>query len=175
MAPDASSAAPGPGDRFGGHALVQSLTEGSLGPVWRATGPNGEPAVIKFCAVRDDPSTERALRRFAQEARLLERLRHPDIVRLRAFGADRLWSWMAFDFVDGPDLSQFTTPSFRLSPFQAVGLITQAAEALDHAHRSGIVHRDIKPENLRIDLARRRVCVLDFGIAVDLALSLIHI
>lgn len=169
MATEPTDDAPGRGDRVGGHALVERLPGGSLGPVWRAVSPAGEPVVVKFCAVRDGASTERALRRFAHEARLLERLQHPDIVRLRGFGADRRWSWMAFDFVDGPDLSQFTTPATRLSASQAVGLVAQAAEALEHAHRQGIVHRDLKPGNLRIDVARRRVCVLDFGIAVDLS------
>ncbi len=162
-------APPARGDAPGGHVLEQALAGGALGPVWRATGPQGEACVVKFCAVRDDPGAERLLRRFTHEAALLRRLTHPDIVRLRAFGADPRWSWMAFDFVEGPDLSAFTGRGERLPAAQAAGLVAQAAEALDHAHRRGIVHRDIKPANLRIDLARRRVCVLDFGIAFDLS------
>lgn len=160
---------PQSGQWVGAHRLVERLPGGSMGPVWRAQGLDGQPAVVKFCAVRADPAAGEALRRFEQEARVVERLRHPDIVRLLAFGAEPHWSWLAFAYVDGPDLSQFTGGARRLQARLAAGLIAQAADALDHAHRHGIVHRDVKPANIRIDRARRRACLLDFGLAAELA------
>ena len=79
-------------------------------------------------------------------------------------GEDHGLSFMAMEFIEGESLSLFTA-SERLLPLDKVlTIILETAEALDFAHRRGIVHRDIKPANIMLT-PTGQVKVMDFGIA----------
>jgi tetratricopeptide (TPR) repeat protein len=104
--------------------------------------------------------------RFLREARVLERLTHPGIVRHVAHGAlgsDEVY--LAMEWLEGEDLSDRLARG-RLAVGEAVTLLTRVAEAVASAHAEGIVHRDLKPSNLFLpDCDVARVKVLDFGVA----------
>lgn len=108
---------------------------------------------------------EEAVGRFAREARFLERLVHPNIVRVRAvaeLGDAGLAIVMAH--VPGRSLKELILREGRLSVQRAERFTRDIARALGAAHAMGIVHRDVKPENIFID-AEDRPLLADFGLA----------
>src|SRR5205823_4668008 len=88
------------------------------------------------------------MQRFEKEARVASSLSHPHIVRALEFGVQGGSPYLVMEYVEGESLGQRLTRSGRLPEDEAVGLITQAAEALDYAHQQGLIHRDVKPDNL---------------------------
>jgi serine/threonine-protein kinase len=107
--------------------------------------------------------------RFLRESAAAARLKHENIVRVHAggvsgAGAD-LTGWLAMEWVQGTDLTQYATPSRVLPQRTVVAIAGRVALALDFAHRHGIVHRDIKPANILYDPRCGAVKVTDFGSA----------
>ncbi len=103
--------------------------------------------------------------RFRREARVIARLRHPNVVEVYDYsGEDSDRSFIIQEFVAGETLSSFLLRHGPLTPEVSALVVAVVARALDHAHSQGVIHRDIKPENLMI----RQDGVLklmDFGIA----------
>ena len=102
--------------------------------------------------------------RFLREIRLVSQLNHPRIARLLDSGEREWVVYLAMDFIYGPTLREILNRGRRLSIPDTIRLGSDVLEALDHAHRLGIVHRDVKPENVIISPDRGTV-LLDFGIA----------
>jgi len=102
--------------------------------------------------------------RFREEARLVAKLEHPSIVPIYAYDIDEAQGipWMAMRLVPGGSLSDLIKRE-RLPFTRAVAILRGMAEALDYAHRKGVVHRDVKPQNVLLDDAGR-VYLADFGI-----------
>src|SRR5262249_7607481 len=93
-------------------------------------------------------------------------LQHPHILPLFDSGSADGLLWYVMPFVEGETLRARLTRERQLPVDVAVPLVSEMAEALDHAHRQGVVHRDVKPENvLRPD---GHALVADFGIALAL-------
>jgi alpha-tubulin suppressor-like RCC1 family protein/predicted Ser/Thr protein kinase len=112
---------------------------------------------------------EEAMGRFAREARFLERLVHPNIVRVRAvlaLGDAGLAIVMAH--VPGRTLKELIREEGRLAPERATRFTRDIARALSAAHMMGIVHRDVKPENVFVDSSDRPL-LADFGLARSMA------
>ncbi|MBV8200685.1 MAG: serine/threonine protein kinase, partial [Acidobacteria bacterium] len=103
-------------------------------------------------------------RRLLREARAAGRLLHPNVVTLFDTGEEGGLLFLAFEFVEGCDLASRLEAGEPPTLREVLGVARQAAEALDYAHRQGIVHRDIKPSNILIDTGGH-VKVADFGIA----------
>ena len=178
----------------GGYSIKRELGRGGMGIVYlgeeQELGRQVAIKVLPIAALLD----QRQLERFKNEARAAATLRHPNIVAVHAIGSDHGVNFYVMDFVDGlslgeiieragyenistnndrsrdnisPEIAALTIrSSSRVNTFYAsvarVG--KQAAEALHHAHESGVIHRDIKPSNLLID-NRANVHIADFGLA----------
>ncbi|HEU5048745.1 MAG TPA: protein kinase [Gemmatimonadales bacterium] len=101
--------------------------------------------------------------RFQREIRLAARLQHPHILTVHDSGeaGDRLWFTMPF--IEGESLRDRLDREKQLPVDDALRITQQAAEALEYAHRHGVIHRDIKPENIL--LTGGHALVADFGIA----------
>jgi serine/threonine protein kinase len=128
----------------------------------------GNRVVVK--ALRTD-SLERQVADVFREARVLEELEHPAIIRLRDCDfadAEGKRPYLVMDYFDGLTLAEQVEKHGPLSPEQLVALARPVAEALQAAHACGILHRDVKPANLlvRQDGGGWRVKLIDFGLAL---------
>ncbi|MCA8997965.1 MAG: protein kinase, partial [Planctomycetaceae bacterium] len=112
---------------------------------------------------RDSIANGEDLERFLREARAAAQLRHPNIVTVYEVGFDDNTGYIASEFVDGLTLSDWLT-SQKLSPQEAVEICVTIANALEHAHRAGVIHRDLKPGNIMRD-ADGKIHLMDFGLA----------
>ncbi|HUJ65560.1 MAG TPA: PASTA domain-containing protein [Acidimicrobiales bacterium] len=108
------------------------------------------------------------LRRFRAEAQVVASLRHPNILTVFDWGEDGGSPYLVMELLEGGSLRALLDQRVLLTPEQAAAIGSDAARALDYAHRRGLVHRDIKPANLIFD-DEGRVTVADFGLARALA------
>ena len=134
-----------------------------MGEVYLATDVTaGRKAALKLLPERFTADAER-LKRFAQEARTVVGLNHPNIVTIYEIGEDRSTHYIASELIDGETLRQ----RLERGPMEieeALDVAIQVTSALVAAHEAGIIHRDIKPENIMLR-PDGYVKVLDFGIA----------
>ncbi len=107
--------------------------------------------------------------RFLREIRITAQLQHPHIVSLIDSGEARNLLYAVMPFVEGESLRDRLMASARLSTTEAVTIGWEVADALDYAHRRGVVHRDIKPENILV--SNGHALVADFGIARAIGLA----
>lgn len=156
---------PVPGERYIGKYRVKGeLGRGGMGAVYLAEQPGlGREVAIK--ALIQSPSADPvALRRFLQEAQVMARTSHPNLVQvhdLELLGGDA--NYIVLEFVRGRSLREWITGG-PVPPPQVFAVMHGVLQALDYAHRHGIVHRDMKPENVLIS-EEGMVKVTDFGIA----------
>ena len=88
--------------------------------------------------------------RFLDEARILARLDHPNIVMLHNFKQDRGRMLILMQFVDGEGLDLILAREGPMHPERACLLFAPLCDALHHAHEHGIIHRDLKPSNVMV-------------------------
>jgi serine/threonine-protein kinase len=148
------------------YRLLEVLGEGGMGTVRRGWDAVGRRPVAVKRLRRELRAEPRQHERLLEEAAAVAALRHPNVVALRDVVVDEDGAQLVFEFVAGRTLHAEldAAPGRRLPPARALGVLGQAAAAVDHAHARGVIHRDLKPANLMID-AGGRVKVLDFGVA----------
>ncbi|MGB9698771.1 MAG: serine/threonine-protein kinase, partial [Thermodesulfobacteriota bacterium] len=158
----------GPPKKIGRYEILSELGKGAMGVVYKGRDPIiGRLVAIKtirFDRLYEAQEIEGLKERFFNEAQAAGKLIHPHIVTIFDVGEDRGLSFMAMEFVEGEPLSKFTSKERLLPLEKVINLIIESAEALDFAHRHGIVHRDIKPANIMLTPSGKAK-VMDFGIA----------
>lgn len=143
--------------------ILKLIGHGGMGFVYQARQPELDRTVaLKLLspALRRDPAFEE---RFAREARVLGKLKHPNIVTLYEHGESGGFFYLLMEYIDGVNLRQAMSAG-RFTPEQALAIVPAICDALQSAHAEGVWHRDIKPENILLD-RDGRVKIADFGIA----------
>jgi formylglycine-generating enzyme required for sulfatase activity/serine/threonine protein kinase len=153
------------GKTIGHYCILELVGEGGMATVYRARDANLKREValkVLLQESRDPHKRERLSKRFQREALALAKLDHPNIVKVYDFGEFRGLFFLVMPFISGGSLENFLGKPVPW--LQAVRLILPVVQALEHAHRQGIIHRDVKPSNILI--AASGIPVLsDFGIA----------
>ena len=158
----------GPGEEFAGYRIDELIGRGGMGVVYRATDLSLErPVALKLIAPE---YTENASfrRRFLKEPRLAAALDHPNVVPIYEAREHDGRLYLAMRFVAGTDLRTRLAEQGPLDPDVALHTLAQIADALDAAHRRGLVHRDVKPANILLD-DERHAYLTDFGISKQLS------
>lgn len=139
------------------------IGRGGMGFVYKARQPKLDRHVALKILPQAMAANPTFAERFAREGRLLARLNHPNIVAVYDFGQSGDFFYLLMEYVDGVNLRQALRLG-RFTPAQALSIVPKICEALEFAHREGILHRDIKPENILLD-SKGRIKIADFGIA----------
>jgi serine/threonine protein kinase/Tol biopolymer transport system component len=151
-----------PGAHLGPYEITGPLGSGGMGEVYRARDTRLERTVaIKILPAQfsSDPVRNQ---RFEREAKTISSLNHPHICVLHDVGHQDGIAYLVMECVEGETLSRRLEKG-PLPLEQALKYGVQMADALDKAHRSGVVHRDLKPGNVM--LTKSGVKLLDFGLA----------
>jgi serine/threonine protein kinase len=122
-----------------------------------------DPVVVKTLRLeyRGDPEMRA---RFRREARLLQFLSHPNVIRALAFSEERNAPWLVLERIQGRSLREEITMGAPFAPEEVVPLLQGIAAALDHLHARGLAHLDVRPENV-IVTPDGEVKLIDFGVA----------
>jgi ABC-type multidrug transport system ATPase subunit len=160
-----------PGQKIAGRYRIEELLgRGAFGEVYRAYDELlGRIIALKTVALeraggKDDGGLDAVL----EEARTVAKLDHQSIVPVYDVGTEGKKVWMAMKLVEGKGLAAILQDEGKMNAKRAVQLLCQAARALDHAHRKGIIHRDVKPSNILVERqadGTEHVWLADFGIA----------
>ena len=146
-----------------GFHRIERLLTGGMGAVYLAH----ELALDRDVAIKVLPPERAGSRdvreRFRREARTAARLSHPNIVPLYTFGETAGLVYFVMGYVPGESLAARLQTRGALTAVDARVLLAAICDALDYAHRQGIVHRDIKPDNILIDAASGAPLLTDFG------------
>jgi hypothetical protein len=170
VAEPAGEPEPAPVSRIGRYTIESELGQGGMGKVYLARDPViGRNVALKVITIRPDLSDEEAgqyRERFLREAQAAGALIHPNIVSVHDIGMDAASGcpYIVMEHVPGQDLKKVILSRAPLQPEESVSIVVQIAQALDYAHRRGIVHRDIKPANVLIT-DQGKVKITDFGVA----------
>jgi serine/threonine-protein kinase len=153
------------GDRY---LVERELGQGGMALVYLAHDRRyGRQVAIKVL----DPEIATAVgaERFLREVRITAQLQHTNIVPLLDSGEERGLLYAVMPFVEGESLRQRLMARGHLPTAEAVSIACEVADALDYAHRRGVIHRDIKPENILI--SNGHAVVADFGVARAIGLA----
>ncbi|MEP7027502.1 MAG: protein kinase [Candidatus Eisenbacteria bacterium] len=152
------------GRTVGRFRVVAKLGEGGMGSVWRAEDSLlGRPVALKFLPDSVDLSPS-ARKRFLREARATSALSHPGIATVYDVGEWRGRLYIAIALVEGETLSDFCARG-PVPIAEAMRIVAEVAEALEHAHTRGVLHRDVTARNIMCTPEGRAV-LIDFGLAL---------
>jgi len=151
------------GEQLLHYRLIEKIGEGGMGAVWKATDTTLDRSVAIKVLLDSVTADAERVARLEREARLLGSFSHPNIAVLHGLQEDEGIRFLVMELVEGEDLAQRLRRG-RLSTEEALKIARQVAEALEAAHRQGVIHRDLKPANIKVT-PEGTVKVLDFGLA----------
>jgi len=154
------------------YEVIGQLDQGGIGLVYKVR----HTALEKILALKMLPAylmeNQEMVARFSREARVMARLKHPNIVRVLDIDRDESLNlyYFVMEYIEGETLGQYMRKKGPLPLQEIVEIGKQVASALGyaHTHNPPIVHRDIKPANIMLEARSNRVVVMDFGIAKEL-------
>ncbi len=158
----------------GRYEILMELGKGAMGTVYKGRDPkiNRLLAIktIRFSDEFEENQLQEIKERFFREAELAGKLSHPGVVAIYDVGEDYDLTYMAMEFLDGEDLDKYCKKGNLLPIRKILDIIAETADALEYAHKNGVIHRDIKPANIML-LRNGRIKVTDFGIAKSMSSS----
>ena len=161
------------GQQLGQYQVLELIGQGGMAKVFKGY----QPSLQRYVAIKSIPSQvdnapdSTFVGRFTNEARVVARLTHPNIVPVHDYGEDKAWAFIVMEYIAGGTLRdrivRAEAQNRGLDLLLALELIAQAAMALDFAHANNVIHRDVKPGNMLLR-TEDHLLLSDFGIATIL-------
>jgi calcium/calmodulin-dependent protein kinase I len=158
------------------YEFFEKLGEGAFGTVYRAIfKPSGEEIAVKV--LKAERETEHVIALTKQEALLLNKLAHPNIVKVRHLIQLNGKFYMGMDYLPGGSLWAYIKARFqqkrKFSDLEAAALMRGILEAVSYIHERNIMHRDLKPQNILVDDVNdlSTIKLIDFGLGNEQAAS----
>jgi serine/threonine protein kinase len=152
----------------GNYRIIRPIGRGGMGEVYLAL----HQRLDKRCALKvipPDKVTKEAWQRFKQEAQVISKLNHQNIVQVSDLGIHaECLPYYAMEFISGQSLADILTERKRMKLESVIEVFLQVCSGVEYAHKSGVIHRDLKPGNIMLttDVSDRVVVkILDFGLA----------
>jgi serine/threonine-protein kinase len=155
-------------EKIPGYALLEKVGQGSMGVVFKARQLSMNRVVAVKVLRPELASRPDRLERMRKEAHLAAKLSHNNIVQAIDFGSAGPVHYFVMEYVEGKTIRQDLDAGKVYGEREAVEVVLQAAQALEHAHRRGLIHRDVKPANLVLT-ADGIVKLADLGLARETA------
>jgi eukaryotic-like serine/threonine-protein kinase len=150
------------GQRLGPYQILAAIGAGGMGEIYKAH----DTRLDRIVAIKVLPAlyehNQDIRSRFEREAKAISRLNHPNICTLHDIGQENGTGYLVLEYLEGDTLATRLKKG-ALSPVELITYATQIADALERAHKQGLVHRDLKPANIM--LAKDGAKLLDFGLA----------
>src|SRR4051812_15849236 len=156
------------GTTLAGYRIEMLVGRGSSGSVYLAHEVMLDRRVALKTLAPELAADARFRERFLRESRIAAGLEHPGILPIYAAGEADGVVYLAMRFVEGSELGALIQQEGALAADRTLHLLGQVGEALDAAHRRGLIHRDVKPGNILVDEADRAY-LADFGLATHAA------
>jgi eukaryotic-like serine/threonine-protein kinase len=151
---------------IGRYRIMGLLGQGGMGAVYEAEQDQPRRTVA-LKVIKPGLATAETLRRFRYESQALGRLQHPGIAQIHEAGtADSGFGpqpYFAMELIRGRALHEYADGR-QLKVRERLALMAKVCDAVDHAHRRGVIHRDLKPGNILVDETGEPK-ILDFGVA----------
>lgn len=153
----------------GKYEIMSVVGTGGMGVVYKGRQHLMDRIVAIKMLRAQHVSDSMSVKRFQQEGKACCLLNHPHVITIYDFGVSPTGQpYMVMDFLEGVSLADIIKQDGQVGVERSIRILMQACEALDHAHRLGVVHRDLKPSNIMLidyDGEKDFVKVVDFGVA----------
>lgn len=150
---------------LGKYELLGRVAQGGMGTIYKVKHPDLNQIYALKVLIAGEEISEETILRFEREARIIAKLKHPNIVQVIDSGQEANRHYFCMEFVEGKALEELIQEGLSIK--DGVSYIKQALSALQYAHEQGILHRDLKPGNIFVTpdgIAK----LGDFGLARDL-------
>lgn len=154
---------------LGQYKLVERIGQGRMAGIYKGVHRLGQTVAIKVLPPSKAKIPE-LFTRFQREARMAQQLRHPNVVRAFQMAESGGVFYIVMEFLEGETLEDYLKRRPKMPPVEAVRLIYQALQGLQHIHEKQLVHRDLKPANLMLvptpdaSTAHATIKILDIGL-----------
>jgi serine/threonine protein kinase/WD40 repeat protein len=148
---------------FGDYELLEKIAHGGMGVVWKARQVSLNRIVAVKMMLAGPWAGPDFVRRFRTETEAAASLQHPNIVAIHEVGEQDGQPFFSMDYVEGRNLAELVRDQ-PLPARRAAAYLQTIAEAVEYAHRHGVLHRDLKPSNILIDPSDQPR-ITDFGLA----------
>jgi serine/threonine protein kinase/S1-C subfamily serine protease len=152
----------------GRYKIEEPLGQGGMSAVYKATDPNLRRIVAVKMIHAHLSSEPGFVRRFEEEAAAVAQLRHPNIIQVFDFNHEGETYYMVLEFIPGETLQsrlkRMSQAGRQFELTDVLEIIASVCDAVDYAHKKGLVHRDIKPANVMLNVQGQAI-LMDFGIA----------
>ena len=154
---------------IGQYRLMDKIGSGSMGTIYKAHNIVNKSKLTAVKILRDELFSDEVNRkRFHREAAIIDKLEHPNIIKIYERGETKQALFLAMEFLAGKTLEQKIVEEGQLMVTESLHILVQVSDALAYIHGQNIIHRDLKPANIMLiekDGDPNFVKLLDFGLA----------
>jgi serine/threonine protein kinase len=153
----------------GNYEIQEVIGHGGMGVVYKARHALMDRIVAIKMLQAQLISDSMSVKRFQQESKSASRISHPNVITVYDFGiSPNGQPFIVMDYLQGISLADLIKNEGQIGVERSIKILAQACDALDHAHKQGVIHRDVKPTNfvlINYDEEKDFVKVVDFGVA----------